>query len=465
MAGHTNETFVGWVPEDGNRGSWSIIRSSLITMIACTWTVLHPRIHVDRKLRRLHKACQLSKQILAPELETIEALQELLQARKAKACCAKTTGRQMSLTQAFYIGMMGIRYRTENSGGYRILWPLQYAFLLEKGLVSWPSEESWGLSEHVIQDRSKADGLLKLFTLVQVIWFTVNCIVRSSNSMYLAPLESMTLAYVVQVLLTYVCWWKKPKDIATATFVELPNMDAADRNTFNSLAMELTYDVPDPASCRLSNSIAWYIIPRDCGDADYQAVIERAKSLYVDGNVASRKGEKLAGSDDQIHSGPPSESEYLETRTNDLKRTIPIEDIPLCSRAVKHDEPSKAQTKIITEWDDSLYYTRWWPLVCLVASSFGAVHMISWNGHFATITEKWLWRSSCVGSIAFALIAMQFKRVEFRWCGLRTVVQIGCPLLYVVCRIVMVAEVVAAFRAMPESTYETVAIVNYWLHF
>lgn len=465
MIGHTNETLLGWVPEDGDCGSWSIIRSSLITMIACTWTVLHPRIHVDRKLRRLHKACQLSKQILAPELETIEALQELLQARKAKACCRKTTASQMSLTQAFYIGMMGIRYKTQNPGGYRILWLLRYTFLLERGLVSWPPEEHWGLSEDVIQDRSKADGLLKLFTLVQVTWFTVNCIVRSAKDMYLAPLESMTLAYVVQVLLTYVCWWKKPKDIATASYVELPDMEVADRNVFNSLAMELTYDVPDPTNCQLSNSIAWYIIPRDCGEADYQVAIEKAKARYANGTVDPNEGEKLAGSGEQNNTATPSESEHLETPTKDLKRAIPIEDIQLCPPAVKHDDSSKAQSKIITEWDDSLYYTRWWPLVCLVASSFGAVHMISWNGHFATVTEKWLWRSSCMGSIVFALVAMQFKKVEYRWRGLRTMVQIGCPVLYVVCRVVMVAEVVAAFRAMPESTYEVVAIVNHWLHF
>ena len=139
MSGHGNATaltstqesiLVGWTPESTGRGTWDIISTSLITIIICTWTVLHPRIHVGRKLRRFHKTCQFIKQILAPELETIEALQELIQARKAIKCCAAQTKNEMTLTRSFYIGMMGMRYRSGVDGGHGVLWPLQYVFLL-----------------------------------------------------------------------------------------------------------------------------------------------------------------------------------------------------------------------------------------------------------------------------------------------------------------------------------------------
>lgn len=460
----SNETLVGWTPEDGTRGSWSIIISSLFTIIACTWTVLHPRIHVDRSLRRLHKACQLSKQILAPELETIEALQELLQARKAKACCADLTNGEMNLTQAFYVGMMGLRYRTEVEGGHRVLWPLQLAFLLETGLISWPPPESWRLSTAVIQDRSKADGLLKLFTLVQVTWFTVNCIVRSTKGMALAPLESMTLAYVVQVILTYACWWKKPKDIATATFVDLPDMRPCDRAVFDSMAMEQTYDVADPAGAAWSRAIAWYIIPRDCGETDYRVAIAKAKALHGYSH-ASRENAAGALPDSPIVERTISKPVEFDVFHHELERAPRLVDPELAFPDISRGLAKQDETKTVTEWDDSLYWTRWWPLVCLVACSFGAVHMISWNGHFASAAELWLWRASCIGSIVFALVTMQFKKVEFCWRGVQTVIQIGCPVLYVICRIVMVAEVVAAFRALPASTYLTYDVLNYWVHF
>lgn len=81
-----------------------------------------------------------------------------------------------------------------------------------------------------------------------------------------------------------------------------------------------------------------------------------------------------------------------------------------------------------------------------------------------TSIELWLWRDSCVGSIVFALVTMQFKKVELWWYGGLALVQLGCPLLYVVCRLMILAEVIAAFRALPTSTYQTYDVANYWLH-
>ncbi|KAI1146628.1 hypothetical protein F4825DRAFT_184546 [Nemania diffusa] len=79
----------------------------------------------------------------------------------------------------------------------------------------------------------------------------------------------MTLAYVVQTVLTYCLWWK-PKDVATASFVSLPDMNNEQYQTFEPLSMEATYDVPDPTSTRQSMGIAWYIIPRDCSEMAYR---------------------------------------------------------------------------------------------------------------------------------------------------------------------------------------------------
>lgn len=122
---------------------------------------------------------------------------------------------------------------------------------------------------------------------------------------------------------------------------------------------------------------------------------------------------------------------------------------------VKSGGSDPTDNKAVREWDDALYMTRWWPIVCLLGCSFGAVHLISWNATFSTIIELWLWRASSVGSIATALVAMQFKKVSFRWQGLVTIVQIGSPVLYIVCRLFMVAEAIAAFRALPKMVYKT----------
>ncbi|GAW22214.1 hypothetical protein ANO14919_117500 [Xylariales sp. No.14919] len=182
--------------------------------------------------------CLLVKQVLAPELESIEALQEFLQARKTLDCCAGSTRNGLKLSQSFFIGMVGVRYRTRTHDGYCVLWPMQFAYLLNSGL---------------------ADGLVKLVALWQVMWFTINCIARGV----------MTLAYVVQTILTY-CLRRKPKDVATVNFVSLPDMNDEQYQTFEALSMEATYDVPDPSSTRQSMGIAWYIIPRDCSETIYR---------------------------------------------------------------------------------------------------------------------------------------------------------------------------------------------------
>jgi hypothetical protein len=186
----TNNDLVGWMPEGNDRGTLNVVVTSILTITICIWFVLRPRIYVGRKFRRAHKACQLVKQVFTPELESIEALQEFLQARKMMQCCAAKTNNGLKFAQSYYIDMRGVRYKTGTKGGYRVMWPLQYAYLLNSGLVSWPPDESWGLSKKLIEDKSKADGLLKLVALWQVLWFTINCITRSAHSMELAPLRA-----------------------------------------------------------------------------------------------------------------------------------------------------------------------------------------------------------------------------------------------------------------------------------
>lgn len=357
--------------------------------------------------------------------------------------------------------MMGIRYKTGNRGGYRVMWPLQYAYLLNSGLVSWPPDELWGLSEDLIDDKSKADGLLKLVALWQVVWFTINCITRSIHNMELAPLESMTLAYVLQVVLTYCLWWQKPKDIATASFVSLPEMNDEQRQVYESLSMEATYDVPDPSTIYQSMNIAWYIIPRDCSESAYQ-IAEAGCQTHNVNRLSSciRREDEICQEMESLEGIPKDTSVEIK----ELSKAVPLMELGR-KPGIKNGGSVPADTKVVTEWDDSLYMTKWWPFVCSLGCSFGAVHMISWNAIFPTRIELWLWRASSVGSIVTALITMQFKKISFRWQGPITIVQIGCPIIYVICRIMMVAETIAAFRALPKSTYQSYEITNYWFHF
>lgn len=363
--------------------------------------------------------------VLAPEMVCLESLQEWVQARKLKRLTANTTHGELQLIHGYYLGMMGVRYRTNT--GWNVLWPSQYAWLLQQKLVSWADRGAWGLDSKTICDKNKADGLIKVATMWQVIWFTVQCITRGINDIPIAPLEAMTLAYVCVALATYAFWWKKPKDIATASFVDIPQMTKAQLATFDSLAMENTYDEREYEGPP-SRNVAWYLIARD-----YQTDL-----------IFNEKASDQATSADL-------ESQNFGSSGNEI---LPA----------KQSKASK-DTKIITEWDATLYMSKWWPLICLLSVIFGALHLISWNSTFPTRFEQWLWRGSALVSIATSIICMQYRKISLNWEGMSTIIRIGTPILYVISRIVMTGQVFAALRAMPLKIYDTSVVWDYWFHF
>lgn len=100
-------------------------------------------------------------------------MQEWVQAGKTVRRCAEATDGRLGMAQAFYLGMLGVRYRF-GPAAYRVLWPGQFAWLLNNNLVRWGDiRDAWGLAAESIHDKSKADGLVKCAALCQVIWFTL----------------------------------------------------------------------------------------------------------------------------------------------------------------------------------------------------------------------------------------------------------------------------------------------------
>lgn len=129
----TGEALVGWVLESPGCGTLSLIITCLFTIFLCTWVVIHPRVYKRQSFRILHKFALFLKTIIAPEFIAVEGLQEWTQAQRMKKNCTKTTGGRIKLVHAFYIRMLALRYRTNQ--GERVIWPNQFTWLLEQGLV------------------------------------------------------------------------------------------------------------------------------------------------------------------------------------------------------------------------------------------------------------------------------------------------------------------------------------------
>ena len=438
----TAQALVGWVLESPGRGTLGLIFSCVSTIFLCTWVVIHPRVYNRPLLRVLHKVSLFLKTIIAPEFIAVEGLQEWNQAQKMVKNCAGMTGGCLKLVHAFYIGMLALRYRTQR--GERVIWPNQYTWLLEQGLINWEDHALWGLSEENIRDRSNADGTAKLLALGQVIWLVAQSIMRSFHALPLSQLETMTLSYIPLVTVTYFFWWVKPKDVLTPSVVDLPDMLLGQKTIFENMAVSSAFDTEG-----IGKQDSWWTILRltprvfekEAKDKEFQEA--RQKALRIAEHKATQEGKGRI---------------VLKKTKHAVARDIE-------SRDILNEEGGAAKKTVLAYWDPNFYHSKFlWPVICLFGASFGALHLISWNTVFPTPQEQWLWRAAALVSIFSMLIFMQFEKVILRWGGPLTMISLVSPVLYFLSRIVMIGGVVAAFRASDPAIYDTYSVSTYWIH-
>lgn len=420
---------VGWVPETQGRGTLTLLTSCLATIMLCTWIVIHPRICNRRKHRLLHKLALWAKTIIAPEFIAVEAAQEWIQARKVAKEGSITTSGELHVVQAFYLGMFGLQYRT--SRGTKIIWPNQFLWLLNQGLLNWKDHEEWGLSVDIIKDKSNSDTTGKLFAVSQVVWFVAQSIMRVSSGLPLAPLEAMTLSYVPLFVVAYLYWWTKPRDVETSSEINLPKMTPEQLTVFKSLALGDQFD-NEKTSEQESIWGIWALTPR----LFEKEVLDRA--------CEKRKQEHLRVPLVDHDVLPFTATGYACLDTIDIR---------------------EEQETVLSHWDPELYHSRiMWPLCCLAGLSFPALHLISWNSAFPTLIETWLWRTATIASMVSMLLFMQIERLVVKWCDPWTIFKILLPSTYMVGRLVLLIGTFAALRAMDPAVYDTYTVSTYWLH-
>ncbi|CAG8021305.1 unnamed protein product [Penicillium salamii] len=438
----TNKTLVGWTWDSPGRGTLSLITTCLATIFLCTWVVIHPRVYKRESCAILHKLALFLKTIFAPEFIAVEGLQEWAQCRRMERECAKLTNGEFRLIHAFYISMLALRYRTPN--GDRVIWPNQYTWLLQQHLIEWSDHPTWGLSVGDIWDKSKSDGAAKLLALVQVTWFSAQCLLRICHHLPLSQLESMTLGYIPLFVVTYFFWWNKPKDVRSSSLVDLPPMSLEHMAVFESMAVSNKFD-NEGLENQVSYWNVWYLTPRAFEKEEEDRIAHEAQ-IEAQARVLKRSNQP---STHQTCLYSP----YDATATNEL--------------AVQAlNEPISVKKEIVmAHWDPDLYRSRIWPLTCLFGISFGALHLVCWNTMFPSIIELWLWRVSAFVSIVSMLIFMHFEKVVLRWGGFLTLISIASPAFYLLSRVVMIGGVFAALRGEESTIYDTYENSAYWIPF
>ncbi len=92
---------------------------------------------------------------------------------------------------------------------------LQLHYLVTKGYVDYPT-----ITEREIDDRNKVDTLLRVITVMQTLWFIINCIARAAQRLPIATFELTTVSFIFCTLGTYFCWGRKPADVNVAVSLE-----------------------------------------------------------------------------------------------------------------------------------------------------------------------------------------------------------------------------------------------------
>jgi hypothetical protein len=58
-------------------------------------------------------------------------------------------------------------------------------------------------------------NLNRVITLLQVLWFSFNCMGRVIQGLVVTTLEITTLAFIFVLLPSWYLWWHKPMDVKT----------------------------------------------------------------------------------------------------------------------------------------------------------------------------------------------------------------------------------------------------------
>ncbi|THU80833.1 hypothetical protein K435DRAFT_694872 [Dendrothele bispora CBS 962.96] len=414
------------------RTAEEVLYSCLAVVFACTWVAIHPNIPRHFELDTddpdeikdsftISSARVIAQDVitmilslLAPELIILWALRQWFAAREI---AEKYRDYGWTKTHGHFLIM----------GGFALLKDVE--FLIQHKYID--------ITEDEITARGKTDFLTKFIAVVQTNWFILQCIARVTEGLVVTDLETVTVAFALLNIATYVLWWNKPQRVRYPVKIDYCRRHVRseitvkeNRSAWKSFTSWVKRGVE--AMLLLTSKLRDWLLQRKTRSAwkSFTSCIEEIWDAISDADI------------DDVLSNIPLALSIVDLSGGQGSYQTGLEDDPL-----------------------SLY-----PTVIFLFLVFGGIHCAPWNSTFPTHTEQILWRISAVTVTAFPSVwfplfgVIQFldehhtwrNAIELIYGAIVIIVGFLLPLAYIWARITLIVIAFTELRALPPSAYQTV---------
>lgn len=201
-----DDPHLGYQPGPATRGTITIITSCLLTILSCTYVMVHPPIHPNSIIYTRYSLAMIG--FVVPELLFGIAFMEFLEARDLTKQLKSKGYTRWTLRMSFVAAQEGFtgRSRQATLGSADDI----HRFVRSQKLSDPTLSIDYDRILLEIKDRSKQDSLGKVMAAIQIVRLALQVVARAAEKVSTTPLELVTVGYVLMAVAMYALWWRKP---------------------------------------------------------------------------------------------------------------------------------------------------------------------------------------------------------------------------------------------------------------